>query len=350
MLAGLAALVSGDDHLITTFKHSLQTLAQFQGTAGQIASNIDITTGKVSYGGSAGRVDATLWFIIGCAAYYRQTQDQATLNQLESALHKAMAISRAWEFNGRGLLYVPDTGDWADEYTRGGYVLYDQLLYWRAQRDYAKLFDEATAGADQLHQIIQTNYWLTSKNSASPHIYHQAVYAAAPALPYWAQSFSPFGYRSQFDSWANLLVSVLGLATTQQAMAVDQFITEHFAEQTHYLLPAFHPVIRPGDAHWSDLKQSYSFEFKNQPHYYHNGGLWPMITAWYVIDLAQRDQTKLAERYLQAIAEANGTTFYEYLSGDTYQPNGTIQLAWNAALYVLADSTLRNGKLTVLND
>jgi hypothetical protein len=33
-----------------------------------------------------------------------------------------------WEFNNKGLLYVPLSGNWADEYITDGYVLYDQLL------------------------------------------------------------------------------------------------------------------------------------------------------------------------------------------------------------------------------
>lgn len=350
MLAGLAAVVSNDPILISAFKHSLQTLAKYQGTAGQIASNIETSTGKVSYGGSAGRVDATLWFIIGCGQYYLHTHDEATLTELTPALQRALAVAQAWEFNGRGLLYVPDTGDWADEYTQGGYVLYDQLLYWRAQREYSRMFKQPAPAADQLRNIIQVNYWLTPKLKRDPHIYHQAVYDLAPTLPYWAESFSPFGYRSQFDSWANLLAGTLGFTTNDQGQQIDQFVAEHFAERTHYLLPAFYPVITEQDPAWANLTQSYSFDFKNRPHYYHNGGLWPMITGWYVLDLVRRGNIPLAQKYLDGMAVANGDTFYEYRVGDTYQPDGTIKLAWNAALYVMAERSLRAGKLLVLTD
>ncbi|EKD76363.1 MAG: hypothetical protein ACD_43C00140G0001 [uncultured bacterium] len=350
VLAGLAALVSEDATLILASRNSLLTLAKYQGAAGQIASNIETTSGKVSYGGSAGRVDATLWFIIGCGQYYQQTHDSTTIEQLKPALRKAMAVAQAWEFNDRGLLYVPDTGDWADEYTRGGYVLYDQLLYWRAQQDYIKIMDQPLPTIERLRNLIQINYWLAPKATNSSYIYHQAVYNLAPTIPYWAESFSPFGYRSQFDSWANLLAGVFGLATQSQSNTVDKFIAEHFTEQTHYIFPAFYPVITPSDPSWTALKQSYSFDFKNKPHYYHNGGLWPMITGWYVIDLVRRGQTALAKKYLDAIAQANGDTFYEYLTGDAYQPGGTVKLAWNAALYILAERTLQAGKLLILTD
>ena len=41
----------------------------------------------------------------------------------------------AWEFNTRGLLCVPQTGDWADEYIHHGYVMSDQLLCLQGLRE-----------------------------------------------------------------------------------------------------------------------------------------------------------------------------------------------------------------------
>ncbi|MBI2415174.1 MAG: glycogen debranching protein [Candidatus Kerfeldbacteria bacterium] len=348
VLAGLAALASGQANLIDCFRCSLLTLANYQGTAGQIASNIDATTQQVSYGGSAGRVDATLWFIIGVGQYYTATGDTTTLEQLRPHLVKARQVLQAWEYNNRGLLYVPDTGDWADEYTRGGYVLYDQLLYYRAQQEYAKLMQQSVA-LDGLWQLITVNYWLQQRTTKKQYVYHQAVYDQAPTTSYWMASFSPFGYSVQFDSWANILASVFGLANVDQARVIDQFIAEHFAEKTHYLLPAFYPVITETDSAWTELNQSYSFAFKNKPHHYHNGGLWPMITGWYVIDLVRRGHSALAKQYLAAIAAANANTFYEYRVGDTYATGGTPQLTWNAALYIIAQRTSAANKVIVLD-
>lgn len=47
-------------------------------------------------------------------------------------LEQVRFLLGAWEFNNRGLLYIPPTGDWADEYMQSGYLLYDQLLYLQA--------------------------------------------------------------------------------------------------------------------------------------------------------------------------------------------------------------------------
>jgi len=45
------------------------------------------------------------------------------------AIEKVVFLLGAWEFNNRGLLYVPATGDWADEYVHNGYILYDWAPY-----------------------------------------------------------------------------------------------------------------------------------------------------------------------------------------------------------------------------
>ncbi|MDF1524514.1 MAG: hypothetical protein P1P87_17055, partial [Trueperaceae bacterium] len=120
-IIGLAALLSGEEDLIEAGRATLRTLAQHQGPHGEIPSNVDPATGRVSYGGTAGRVDAGLWFAIASAEYWRRTGDEALLGDLVEPLERLRALLGAWEFNARGLLYVPPTGDWADEYVQSGY-------------------------------------------------------------------------------------------------------------------------------------------------------------------------------------------------------------------------------------
>lgn len=302
VITGLAALTTDDPQLIETFKQSLLTLAKHQGSAGQIPSNVAVETKQVSYGGSAGRVDATLWFIIGIDRYVQHTQDQATAQALQPAVDRAKNVLLAWEYNQGGLLYVPDTGDWADEYTRGGYVLYDQLLYTQIKPDCTKL--------------IKERYW-------NDH--------------FWTSMISPFGKSSQFDTFANVLANLFGVSSPDQAAAVDGYIAEHCAAQTHYLLPAFDPVIQPTDPAWPQLQNAYQFEFKNKPYHYHNGGLWPMLSGWYVLDLVQRKQLVTAKLYLDGLHQATAAGFPEYLDAQQFQPSGTPQLAWTAAAVLLAD-------------
>ncbi|HKJ88579.1 MAG TPA: amylo-alpha-1,6-glucosidase, partial [Gammaproteobacteria bacterium] len=139
VILGLAALMTGDEDLIETFRKTLQTLARYQGRHGEIPSNVDPEADRISYGGTAGRVDADLWFVIGCGQYWQATGDESFLELVSPALERVQFLLGAWEFNGRGLLYVPQRGDWVDEFLYNGYVLYDQLLYLRAQRELARI-------------------------------------------------------------------------------------------------------------------------------------------------------------------------------------------------------------------
>ena len=104
------------------------------------------------------------------------------------------------------------------------------------------------------------------------------------------------------------------------------------------LLPAFHPVIQPLDKDWQDLQMTFSYTFKNKPYEFHNGGLWAMITGFYVADLAKRGQFETAQKYQLAIHQANQQNpqghewgFYEYHHGQTLQANGTAFQSWSAA-------------------
>ena len=89
---------------------------------------INEETIEVSYGGLAGRVDAVTWFIIGICQYTFHTKDNSLIVKYEEVIEKAIQLLDAWEFNNKHLIYVPLSGNWADEYITDGYVLYDQLL------------------------------------------------------------------------------------------------------------------------------------------------------------------------------------------------------------------------------
>lgn len=87
-ILGLAALQTGDQELINTFKQTLLTLAHHQGPHGEIPSNVDTQSGRISYGGTTGRVDADLWFVIGCGEYWQTTNDVNFIKQMFPVMEK----------------------------------------------------------------------------------------------------------------------------------------------------------------------------------------------------------------------------------------------------------------------
>jgi hypothetical protein len=350
-IVSLAALLTENHELIESARRTFEVLAEYQGPHGEIPSNVDTVSKRISYGGTTGRVDADLWFIIGIGEYWRTTGDDEFLEKLWPAIEKVRFLLGAWEFNNRGFIYVPLTGDWADEYLHEGYVLYDQLLYLQAQRTLAHIYAARHGSSDhvllektsRLRHLIRANYWFDCDDIPDD-VYHEVLYqkglkaAAHCAGRHWMASFSPTGYGYRFDAFANVLASLLDVAEDEQRSKVDTYIAEEIVPTKLLLLPAFHPVIKPVDQDWKDLQVMFSYTFKNKPYEFHNGGLWPMVTGFYVADLARRQRTTDAHKYLEAIYSANAMTmdgeawsFPEFVHGKDFTPGGTRHQGWSAA-------------------
>ena len=369
-IISLAALLTGDDDLRSTARKTIETLARYQGPHGEIPSNFDPVAGRISYGGTTGRVDSNLWFLIACGEYWRATGDDPFLEQLVPAIEKIRFLLGAWEFNNRGLIYVPLTGDWADEYLHNGYVLYDQLLYLQANRTLASIHNALHGSTDhalaqkisRLRHLIRANYWF-DETEVPDDVYHEVLYrkglqaASHCRERYWMASFSPSGYSYRFDAFANVLASLFDVADDAQRNNVDAYIFTEAMNDELDLLPAFHPVIRPVDEDWEHLQVMFSYTFKNRPYEYHNGGLWPMVTGFYACDLARRGRKKEAQRLVEAINQANAMPmdgepwgFAEYIHGKELTPQGTKRQGWSAAAAVMAQRTLEGETLFRIDD
>ncbi|HKK19403.1 MAG TPA: glycoside hydrolase 100 family protein, partial [Opitutales bacterium] len=368
-IISLAALLTDDTDLETGCRHTLETLVRHQGPHGEIPSNVDPATNRVSYGGTAGRVDANLWFVLACSEYWRKTGDDDFLDRMVEPLEKVRFLLGAWEFNTRGLLYIPPTGDWADEYLQSGYVLYDQVLYYQALKQFCCLHrhlhdtddHELTDRVSRLRSLIRTNYWFCDDDDIhddGDYIYHKVLYEkgreAAPkqAGSFWMPFFSPFGYGYRFDAMANVLISLFDIADESQEDTVDKFIEAKIVDEKAELLPAFWPVITPKDEKWDDLQMSFAHTFKNQPHEYHNGGLWPLISGFYVASLARRGQSERAERYRKALHRANRLemkgrdwSFPEFVHGKKHKAGGTHPMGWSAGAAIIAEKYVRGSRL-----
>jgi len=371
-ILALAALLAGDSELVKAARQTFETLATHQGEHGEIPTNYDPASERISYGGTAGRVDADLWFVIGCGEYWLATGDDEFLQRMLPAIEKVRFLLGAWEYNNRGLIYVPLTGDWADEYVHNGYVLYDQLLYLQAQRTLARMHAAVHGTADhalnerisRLRHLIRDNYWFDEDGGIPDDAYHEVLYkkgreaaASHGGGQHWMPFFTPGGYGYRFDAFANVLVSLLDVADDAHRKQVDAFIAGEIVNDDLPLLPAFHPVIRPVDEDWNRLHVMFSYNFKNEPYAYHNGGLWPMITGFYVADLARRRKMKEAGKYLQAIHCANAMEmdgeawgFPEYVHGRKLVAGGTRHQGWSAAAAVIGHHAIEGQSIFRVND
>ena len=346
VICGLAALASGKGSLIDTFKKTLETLASAQHPAGFMPSNVYYKNGEavVSYGGLAGRVDAVTWFIIGVCQYANYTGEKLFFTRQKDVVQKCINLLDAWEFNGKHLLYVPLSGNWADEFITDGYVLYDQLLRLWALRCYYQFVPSETLATkiQEIKRQIEINFTATKKGEK----YHEKAFTEAAIEHYMPCSFNPSGYRKQFDAFANSLALLLDVGSEgfKKKILRHAHITQK--EVPLNLIPAFWPPVKEWDKEWDLLVNNCKYEFRNYPYEFHNGGSWPMVNGFYGLALLSMDEAAKATETLHAINYANGLKeygFYENFNSKSSVPNGVRYCAWSAAGAVLLHRSLHAG-------
>jgi GH15 family glucan-1,4-alpha-glucosidase len=343
VICGLAALASGDANLIATFKKTLETLANNQHHNGTIPSNV-MTNGdviEVSYGGLAGRVDTVTWFIIGICQYAFYKKDIAFVKKYDSNIQKCLQLLEAWEFNNKHLLYVPLSGNWADEYITDGYVLYDQLLRIWALKSYNHFTksDLIVSKIEKISEQIEINF---TPNSVGEK-YHEKAYNEATIQEFMPCSFSPAGYKTQFDAFANSLALILNIGNQDFQNSILEHAIKLSNGRPLQLIPAFWPPIQEQDLDWNLLKNNCKYEFRNYPNEFHNGGSWSMVNGFFGLALLSKEKNSDAAKILNAINEANSIenfSFYENFNSETKAPNGVPFCAWSGAATVMLHQSI----------
>jgi len=351
VVAGLASLVSGDSDLISVFLRTLRTLKENQDETGRIPSNVSIDEKTVSYGTTVGRIDASIWYIIGVCQYIRKTEDKKVLSEFKESIYQALMYLRCIELNGRGLLYIPSGGDWADEYINHGYVLFDEVLYYIALQNAYAIFNDAELlkKKDALKELILVNYFPKEENKGNKYIYNEVLFNGfldkyKPPLP--VAYFSTHSIRQHIDSFAISLLLLTDITEDSYEDSIRDAMNEKFLNKDFPILPAFHPVIKEGDENWDHLRKSFLFSFKNMPYQFHNGGLWPLVQGFFITSMGGRG-VELLEKFAE-ILKKDDYIFPEYLNGKKHTPEGTKNLGFSAAAYVIAHNAVLKNKMPFL--
>ena len=352
VITSLAALLTGEENLLETCEATVRTIFQAQHAVGFFPSNVDPRTGQASYGGNCGRVDNVSWAIIGLVQHARFTADSRLATAYQAQVEKGFAVLDVWEFNGKHLLYVPQSGNWADEYVQHGYVLYDQLLRVWALELAGQYYHRPDwlDKAKCIRAVIRRNFWneptTDSADLYAPNLHHQLQHAPTR---HWLMGFNPARVYAQFDLAANALALLLGVGTPSQDAVLLADIQQRLTAAPG-LLPAFDPAIESHDPLMSELTDNYAYTFRNQPHEFHNGGLWPVWNGWLAAALHQQERPELATELVSRLATANQQHptdlshwgFYENMHGRTQAPIGVPYCTWSAAGALLAEEYARN--------
>jgi hypothetical protein len=88
-----------------------------------------------------------------------------------------------------------------------------------------------------------------------------------------------------------------------------------------------------------------------------NGGLWPMVTGFYMADMARRGETEMAERYLAGIHFANAMSmddqpwsFPEYVNGNDFSAGGNRNPCWSASAAFMGHYALKGKKVSTIHE
>jgi len=319
VMAGIAVLLAEHAPTIEGFAHTLEHLRTVQGTHGQIASNYEWDgrqPSRVSFGTLAPRLDAATWYLIGAAVGSRAGIIRP--ERFHDSVRAVVELLEGIEYNGRHLLYVPAGGNWADEYIYDGYVLYDQILRaWGLRLLGSAYGNEAwRAKSACIDAAIATAYWHNDSSASQRPI----------------ASFSPLGRRDIFDLAACSMLGISDVASPRGEAALDWIAARYL--RAGVLPPVFDPVIHEGDADWAALRNYHLHGFRNRPHEYHNGGIWPIWLGWLALAFARTNRMTeielLRSLLAQQIATSSEWRFQEYLHGRTGLPGGTSQMAYSA--------------------
>jgi sucrose-6-phosphatase len=324
-------------------------MAVHQTRTGQIPANVHILTEKPDYGGigNIASIDSVLWFVIGTCRYAAYTGDQPFLEKLFPNLELAMQWLHAHDSNNCGLIEIPESSDWMDLFPRSYNVLYDEVLWYLACRDYSVVCtvlgseDEAEVYsqiADIVYKKIQRQFWPTAKKLSDARESFSETQFSIGNAHYLLSQISPFGFNWRCDIYANLMAGLVGLLDETQMEQVFQFLWG-VGSNSPYPIKCLYPPIYSGASDWKDY---FVTNFLNLPNHYHNGGIWPFIGGLWVRFLAKLGREELAINELNSLAEACKLGIYgewefnEWLHGDTGRPMGKAHQAWSAAGFVAA--------------
>lgn len=353
-VSGLAILSSGLEDLYPALQSSLLLLQSAAAGNGQIPSNISLSENgeitAVSFGGPAGRTDAGFWWVIAAVSYLQTTQDDSFTLKVKQSCDAVFSLAKLWEFNGKGLMYVPMSSNWADEYVTHGYVLYDQILrYWALALagDFYKNTtwkQEATTtkAAIKQHYLLETSLKKSLYTQAQ-----QTVLQGFDGHTSFIASFSPGDRVEKFDAWSIALLLLLDIPSAETTKKLKQALLTVFEKSNQTGIPAFWPVISEQDPLYQVLSLNHNYQFKNKPGHFHNGGIWPVVNGFLIAGLTVAGEQETAELLMDALGKnlasfSTSNPFTEYFDLKEGKPGGVKSLCFSASGFLIALEALRD--------
>lgn len=352
MITLLGAALGRRAELLSAFRVSLDTLAAYQDAFGQVPYLVDIDTHRPAFGSS----DSNAWFVIGAAHYVALSGNDAWIGDHEAALRKALDWCEGMDLRKSGLMESGERADWADLLANHGNVLFPNVLYARALAAGAEMLstkrpevaDALRARRDLVVDAIRRMFWVRGPGEVEDQSHEQAralMGITRRRWPYFLPWVDGFAFGDRFDTPANLLAALTGVATAEQGETILNYI-EQVGVNRPYPVRVLHPPILIGEQEWRDYYKVYNL---NLPHQYHNGGIWPWVGGLYVAALVRAGRPAQAYDELIRLAKAlrlgkEEWECNEWLHGVTGKPMGIKYQAWSAGMFLYARHAVETGE------
>jgi glycogen debranching enzyme len=336
-----------DAELTACGKRSLETIIGAQSRDGHLPNYVDVASGHPEYAGigNIAGIDGAMWVVIAAWNYVRLSGDVEFGTTHFDKLHRTMKWLRAHDSNNCGLIEVPESSDWTDLFPRSYNVLYDEVLWYRANVDFVELrklndrpVDRYINRAARVRRLINERFWPTTETARDQMQGFADTQFNLGRARYLIAQITPFGFSWRCDVFANIIAALYGVLDIERATSVWRFLRQ-VAVDHPYPVRVLYPVIRPGEPDWRDY---FLVNLQNLPDHYHNGGIWPFVGGLWVRFLLRIDRRKEAEEAMGKLAELNRAgfddewEFNEWAHGLTGRPMGKAFQAWSAASYVAA--------------
>ncbi len=326
---------------------SLETILGAQSRDGHLPNYVDVVNGTPEFGGvgNIAGIDGALWIVIAAWNYVKVQGDTAFAKKHFRRIHRTMKWLRAHDSNNCGLLEIPEASDWTDLFPRSYNVLYDEVLWYRANVDFVELRklnamdpERYINRAARIRQIINKQFWPTPDTLSDSMESFADTQFTLGRTRYLIAQITPFGFSWRCDVFANIIAYLYGVLDYGRAYQTWRFLRQVAVDRPHPV-KVLYPAIHPGEPDW---KAYFLVNLQNLPHHYHNGGIWPFVGGLWVRFLLRLGERSHAERALISLAELcregvdRPWEFNEWAHGKTGRPMGKAYQAWSAASFVAA--------------
>lgn len=325
MISALGIAVSGNQKLLDSIRKVLETLAKNQTNRGHIPSLVHDKDDR-------GASDTTPLFLLATGIFRKVTGE---IDFLAEAVEKSLVWMSYQSPSDRFLVAQQPTSDWRDEQWVTGYGLFVNTLAYSA----LKILGKNESAENMRHAMSR---FTVTGGTMHKHVHEGLVVKYKPYYAFW--SYKIFS-SERFDLLGNSLAILSGIASPSRADEMISWIEEECngmrqrGELTGDLPPNFFPFVKPEDPDWHERYSAY-----NLPGDYHNGGIWPFITGFYVAALVAAKRYKLAEEKLVALtqcikltrSENLGFGFNEWIKAQDGEPKGNDWQTWSASMYLYA--------------